>query len=168
MNISVIAAMSSNRVIGNNNSLPWKLPDDLKRFRDLTMNHCLIMGRKTFESIGRPLKGRELIVVTRQPGYSHENIRVCHSLEEAIQLAERIEQNGKIFIAGGAQIYAQTLTLADEMYLTFIHKEFPGDAYFPQFNDKYWQLTEDDEKIFPSDEQSLKYSFRIYNKIGTA
>src|SRR3954453_16568673 len=117
MKISVIAAMFSNRVIGSNNLLPWKLPDDLKRFKKLTMGHCLIMGRKTFESIGRPLPGRELIVVSRQESYLPENVKVCYSLDDALLLANRIARNGQIFIAGGAQIYEQTLAIADRLYL---------------------------------------------------
>src|SRR5262249_4953105 len=147
MTISIIVAMSSNRVIGLNNALPWRLSADLKRFKQLTMGHCLIMGRKTFESIGRPLPGRTTIVVTHQHDYEREGVRVVHSVDEAIAQATGDE----VFIAGGAEIYRQTVDRADKLYLTVIEKEFEGDAFLPVIDFTEWQL-EAEEKHEP-DEQ---------------
>lgn len=166
MKISIIVAMSVNRVIGKNNSLPWRLPDDLKRFKNLTMGHCLIMGRKTFESIGRPLPGREIIVVTRQDNFSPENVKVCHSLEDALELAKQIEKNGEIFIGGGTEIFEQTLDIVDRIYLTIINKHFDGDAYFPEFDESQWQHKIEEEKEYQAGDQCFKYRFEVYDKMG--
>jgi dihydrofolate reductase len=134
--ISLIAAMSSNRVIGVQNKLPWDIPEDLKRFRALTAGHVIIMGRKTFESIGRPLPGRDNRVVTRQKDYKPEGVKVYATLEAA--LAERVPdglKDDEVFVIGGGEIYAQALPFADRLHLTVIDQEFKGDAYFPDFAD---------------------------------
>src|SRR5215471_20993607 len=123
MTISIIVAMSSNRVIGLKKALPWRLSADLKRFKQLTMGHCLIMGRKTFESIGRPLPGRTMIVVTHQNDYERAGVEVVHSVDQALAKAGGDE----VFIGGGAGIYRQTIDRADKLYLTVIEKEFAGD-----------------------------------------
>src|SRR5579885_1294168 len=136
MRISIIVAMSINRVIGLNNALPWRLSADLKRFKQLTMGHCLIMGRKTFESIGRPLPGRTTIVVTRQNSFKPDGVQIAHSLEDGINQAVGDE----VFIAGGAQIYNKSIQMADRLYMTIIEKEFEGDAFFPEINFSDWRL----------------------------
>ncbi|KAF0223840.1 MAG: dihydrofolate reductase [bacterium] len=158
MRISIIAAMSSNYVIGINNTLPWKLSEDLKHFKELTLGKSLIMGRKTFDSIGRPLPGREIIVVTRQENYSQIGVKVAYSLKEAIKIAQQEE----VFIAGGAQIYQQSLDLADTFYLTLIEKDFIGDVYFPKWNNQAWQM--DNEESYYSPTARLSYKFQTYKK----
>ncbi|HEX6864402.1 MAG TPA: dihydrofolate reductase, partial [Thermoanaerobaculia bacterium] len=114
MKISLIAALARNRVIGRDNRLPWRLPPDLRRFKQLTMGHTLLVGRKTFESIGRPLPGRSMLVVSRQEGYSPEGVRVARSVQEALDLA-RAGGETELFVAGGAEIYRQTLPVADRL-----------------------------------------------------
>lgn len=155
MRISIIAAMSSNRVIGFNDDLPWHLPPDLRRFKELTMGHHMIMGRKTFDTIGRPLPGRVTIVVTRQSDFYHQDVLVAHSIDDALRLAQNEEE---VFIAGGGEIYRLTLGVADRIYLTIIDREFEGDTFFPLFDESDWQTVEAQE--FPSDEQNpLGFAF---------
>lgn len=138
--ISLIAALSENRVIGIKNHLPWNLPEDLKRFRTLTSGHPIIMGRKTFESIGKPLPKRENIVITRDPAYAREGIRVASSLESAIEIA-RAGSPQEIFVIGGAEIYRLALPLADRLYLTLVSGQFEGDAFFPDWSVHAWTET---------------------------
>jgi dihydrofolate reductase len=135
--ISLIAAMSQNRVIGIGNHLPWNLPEDLKHFRALTSNHVIVMGRKTYESIGKPLPNRENRVITRQENYSLRGARVFATLEDAlsapIQDAPGMKTD-EIFVIGGGEIYKQALPLADRIYLTVIDRDYEGDAFFPDFS----------------------------------
>jgi len=159
MTISIIVAMSSNRVIGLNNALPWRLPADLKRFKQLTMGHSLIMGRKTFESIGRPLPGRTTIVVTNRSDYERDGVQVVHSIEEALSRTT----DDEVFIAGGAEIYRQTIDRTDKLYLTVIEKQFAGDAFFPVIDFARWQL-ESEEKHEPDEQFEFPYSFGVYCK----
>jgi dihydrofolate reductase len=159
MKISIIVAMSTNRVIGLNNALPWRLSADLKRFKSLTMGHCLVMGRKTFESIGRPLPGRTIIVLTHQRDYAPEGVLVAHALDDALTMATGDE----VVITGGAHIYQQALPLADRLYLTLIHAAFEGDAYFPFFDESDWQLVSEEHHA-PSEAFSYAYSFLVYNR----
>jgi len=126
--VSIIAAMSSNRIIGAGRTIPWNIPADMRRFRELTLGHTVIMGRKTFESIGHPLEGRKNIIVTRQSGYCSEGVLVAASFEEALQLAQG---DGEVFICGGAEVYAQAITFAERMYLTRIGLDLEGDTQFP-------------------------------------
>jgi dihydrofolate reductase len=126
--VSIIAAMSRNRIIGAGGAIPWDIPADMRRFRELTLGHSIIMGRKTFESIGHPLPGRHNIVVTRQPGYCSEGTLVAATLEEALHLAEG---ENEIFICGGGDLYGQALPLADRIYLTVIDLDIEGDTRFP-------------------------------------
>jgi len=126
--ISLIVAMARNRVIGSNGRLPWQVPGDLQRFKRLTMGHCLLMGRKTFVSIGRPLPGRRTIVLSRDPGLRIPGCDMVPSLEEALQLAAGEDE---LFVCGGADVYRQALPLAQRLYLTEIDLEVPGDSYFP-------------------------------------
>jgi dihydrofolate reductase len=128
MGIAIIAAMSRNRVIGRGGATPWHIPADLRRFRELTLGHTVIMGRRTFESIGRPLAGRSNVVVTGQKNYSREDTLVVHSLEEAIASSTR---ENELFICGGSEIYRQALPLCSKIYLTVVDLDIEGDRYFP-------------------------------------
>lgn len=157
--ISLIAAMAENRAIGIDNRLPWRLPADLRRFKALTMGHALIVGRKTYESIGRPLPGRTLIVVTRRQGYTPPGVQVAHSVEAALGQA----QGDEVFIGGGEEIFRQTLDRADRAYLTCIQKDFPGDAFFPKLDPSLWHLVEREDHE-PTVETPFAYSFRVYDR----
>lgn len=140
--ISLIAAMTAQkRVIGFKNKMPWNLPEDLKRFKRLTSGHMVIMGRKTFESIGRPLPNRENIVISRQNGFVVPGARVVGSLDQAFELQE--SPKDEVFVIGGAEIYRLALPHADRLYLTLIHKEFEGDAHFPDWESfAKWNILE--------------------------
>lgn len=141
--ISLIAAMTRARVIGADNRLPWRLPEDLRRFRRLTTGHAVVMGRKTFESIGRPLPERRNIVITRQPEFRAAGIEIAASLEAASELAGE----GEVFVIGGAEIYRLALPRADRLYLTWIEREFAGDAYFPLFDPAEFREIESEEHL---------------------
>ena len=161
MRLSIIAALSSNNVIGRDNDLPWHQSADLKRLKTLTMGHHMIMGRRTYESVGRPLPGRTFVVITRDRSFAAEGVKIVHSLEDAIQVAVPDDEP---FIAGGAQIFEQAIHRADRMYLTRIHAELEGDTYFPDFDDvTEWQLT--DAEHFDADEKNdYPYSFLTYDR----
>ena len=140
-NLAILVAMAKNRVIGKNNGLPWHLPADLKHFKSLTMGHTIIMGRKTYESIGRPLPGRTNIIVTTQTGFTVTGAKVVHSLEGALQLGNLADSPGQScerFIIGGAELYRQTIELSQRMYITEIQRAFNGDTYFPEYNLEEW------------------------------
>lgn len=141
MKIAIIAAVANNHVIGADNKLLWHLPADLKHFKNLTMGHTMIMGRKTFESIGKPLPGRRTIVVTRKENYNAQGCDVVHSLNEAFELAK---ENEEIFVVGGAEIYQQTIDLpqTQKLYITRVFALFEGDAFFPNVDPRKWKLTE--------------------------
>jgi dihydrofolate reductase len=141
MKIAIIAAVANNHVIGADNKLLWHLPADLKHFKNLTIGHTMIMGRKTFESIGKPLPGRRTIVVTRKENYDAKGCDVVHSLNEAFELAK---ENEEIFVVGGAEIYQQTidLTQTQKLYITRVFALFEGDAFFPNVDPRKWKLTE--------------------------
>ncbi|MBE7423969.1 MAG: dihydrofolate reductase [Zoogloeaceae bacterium] len=135
--LSLIAAIAANGVIGAGNALPWRLPEDLRRFRALTLGHPVIMGRKTFESIGRPLPGRRNIVITRNREYQAAGCEVMVSLADALDACR--DAGDEIFVIGGAQIYAEALPLAQRLYLTELKAEYPGDARFPQLDRAAWR-----------------------------
>ena len=160
MRLSAIVAMASNRVIGAGNQLPWRLPADLARFKKLTMGHTLVMGRKTYESIGRPLPGRTFIVVTRQKDYAPPGVTVAHSVDEALSLAGA-RGDDEVFIAGGADLYAQTMDRWNRLYLTRIAREFPGDTYFPEVDLSGWRLAEDEQHP----EAELPHAFLTYERL---
>lgn len=160
MKLSAIVAMASNRVIGVNNQLPWRLPADLARFKRLTMGHTLVMGRKTYESIGRPLPGRTMIVVTRQPDFAPPGVKVAHSVDEALALAQGDDE---VFIAGGAELYAQTLGRLDRLYLTRIEREVPGDTRFPELDLSSWRLIEEEHHPATTPD-ALPYAFLTYER----
>jgi dihydrofolate reductase len=136
MRRALIACLSQNRVIGADNRLPWRLPADLARFKQLTMGHHLIMGRKTFESVGRPLPGRTTVVISRGP-FSAPGVTVARSLPEAFSVAA---EDDLAFVCGGAEVYRQSLDDVDILYLTIIEKDFSGDAMFPEFDTSKWNL----------------------------
>jgi dihydrofolate reductase len=160
MTISLIVAASSNNVIGKNNQLLWHLPIDLKFFKNTTWAMPVIMGRKTFESVGsKPLPGRFNIVISRQNGLTSEydNVWFASTINEAIEKAKTTNAN-EIFIAGGAQVYEQSMSIANRMYITRVHAELDGDAFFPAFNDEEWALI--NNKHFEADEKHA-WSFSI-------
>lgn len=133
---ALIVAVARNGTIGRDNALPWRLPEDLRRFKSLTMGHAMIMGRRTWESLGRPLPGRRHVVVTRDRGYRAEGVEVVHSLPEALAAA-----GDDAYVIGGADLYAQALPLVDRLELTEIDADVPGDAFFPAFERGAWRET---------------------------
>ncbi|MFM8322943.1 MAG: dihydrofolate reductase [Chloroflexota bacterium] len=141
MLITLIAAMERSQGIGRAGRVPWRLRSDLQRFKALTMGRCLVVGRKTWESIGRPLPGRRLLVVTRQAGYPAQGVEVVGSLEQALELA-RAAGETETFIGGGAEIYRQALPPAQRIYLTLVHANLPCDAFFPELDPRQWQEIE--------------------------
>lgn len=159
--ISIVVAKSENNVIGYQNQLPWHLPADLKHFKMLTSGHPIIMGRKTFESIGKPLPNRTNIIVTRDAHFSIANGYVCTSLHDAIKQASQEET--EIFIIGGAEIYQQSLSLVNKIYLTIVHAHIVGDTFFPTLDEYVWQETS--REYFSADEKNnLPYSFVVLEK----
>jgi len=158
--ISLLVAMDERRAIGKGNGLPWRLSSDLKRFRELTMGHAIVVGRKTFESIGKPLPGRRMIVVTRNRDYSPEgclleDCQVVHSVERAIELA-RNQGESELFICGGAQIFAETLPIAERIYLTIVHAVVDADTFFPQYDESQWVV---EEAIHHEADEKNQYPF---------
>jgi dihydrofolate reductase len=160
--ISLLVAMDEKRGIGKNGKLPWRLSSDLKRFRELTMGHHIIVGRKTFESIGKPLPGRRTIVVTRNPELRPEGCQVAASVEAAIETA-RMNGETEAFVIGGADIYTQALDRADRIYLTQVHAEVDADTFFPELNADQW--TESDADRYPADDKNQHaFTFRILER----
>ncbi|HZH03371.1 MAG TPA: dihydrofolate reductase [Myxococcaceae bacterium] len=141
MSVNAIVAMARNRVIGRDNALPWRLPEDLKRFKRLTMGHVLLMGRKTYESIGRPLPGRTTWVLTRQPTWSAQGVERVNDLAAALERAGTEART--VFVAGGEEIYRLALPYVTRLYLTHVEKDVDGDARFPELDLAGWALTED-------------------------
>jgi dihydrofolate reductase len=159
MIISLIVAVDEKNGIGKNNQLPWHLPSDLKRFKTLTMGHHLIMGRKTYATIARPLPGRDMIIVTRQRDYSAANCTVVGSLEEALQLAKD-HQEREVFIIGGGEIFRQAIDLADKIYLTKVQTDAQADVKFPEINLDEWVISK--KEITPqNDQEQYKSIFEI-------
>jgi dihydrofolate reductase len=155
--ISLIAAMDRRRLIGAGNRLPWHLPEDLKYFKKTTQGHPVVMGRKTYESIGRLLPGRENRIVSRQPGYQVEGAQVFGDLRAAC------EGPGEIFVIGGAQIYREALAFADRLYVTELDAEFEGDAYFPQWDaSQFREISR--ERHEPAEGRSFAFSFVLLER----
>ncbi|MBL4745354.1 MAG: dihydrofolate reductase [Flavobacteriaceae bacterium] len=153
--ITIIAAIATDNALGKDNQLIWHLPNDLKRFKKVTSGHHVIMGRKTFESLGRPLPNRVNIIITRNSDYTADGCVVVHSLQEAVNAAK---DDSNPFILGGAQIYKQAIEMADVLDLTFVHHSFEADAFFPTINMEIWK--EDTREDFKSDEKNkFDYSF---------
>jgi len=162
--ISLIAAMDRRRGIGVGNQLPWRLSADLKRFRELTMGHHIVVGRKTFESIGKPLPGRQMIIITRDREFQAEGCFIRHTVEEAISSAKQHGEN-EVFICGGAEIYNQTIALADRLYLTLVDAEVAADTFFPEFDESEW--TEQEPVFHPTDEKNqFPFTFKLLVRKG--
>jgi dihydrofolate reductase len=166
--ISIIAAMGRNRAIGRDNRLPWHLPADLKRFKALTRGHTLVMGRRTFESIGRPLPWRTTIVITRRPDYAPEGVLTAPSLDAALELAARTG-DGELFIGGGEEIFRLGLDRADRLYLTCIDQDFPADTFFPHFDESQWRLVEREDHPAAAggtgDDPPFAFSFLTWDRL---
>jgi dihydrofolate reductase len=163
--VAHIVALNRQRVIGVENRLPWHLPADLKHFKALTMGKPIIMGRKTWESIGRPLPGRENIVVTRQEGYGATGAKVCASLEDALHVArESAERDGldEIFVIGGETLYRQSLSSVDRVYVTEVAAEVDGDAFYPELDEQDW--SEVSRQNFAAEEGAPAYAFVNYQR----
>lgn len=168
--LSILVAMAKNRVIGKNNMLPWYLPADLQHFKALTMGHSIIMGRKTFESIGRPLPGRTNIIVTNQTDYKVAGATVVHSLDRALAINEpskAANRDCEQFIIGGAVLYRQTIALSQRMYVTEIQQAIDGDTYFPEYDYSEWfeksrERHYSDDKT--SDQAPLEYHFVVLER----
>ena len=164
MTISLIAAMDKNRVIGKDNALPWQMPADLRRFRELTKGKPVIMGRKTFESIGRPLPQRLNIIITRNPEYRAEGCTIVHSAAEALTAAGAAEE---IMVIGGEEIFTQFLPQAGRIYLTIIDAEFAGDAHFLPLDDTEWATV--GHQVHPADDANPHpYTFLTLERAGRA
>jgi len=164
MTLSIIVAISKNNIIGKDNGMPWHLPADLKYFRQVTTGHHIIMGRKTFESIGggKPLPNRVSIIVTHQRDYRAEGCIVAHSLHEAIA---KTDEQDEVFVIGGKQLYEQALPLADTLYITRIHQSIEGDTAFPIYNQQDWILSRNVD--YSADEKNAyNLSFQVFEREG--
>jgi len=160
--LSLLVAADEANVIGKDNQLPWHLPNDLKYFKNLTWGMPILMGRKTFESIGKPLPGRKSIVITRSKDWQWEGVEVVHSVEEAIDKAKEHDVK-EIFVIGGAEIFHTSFAQAHRIYLTRIHHRFDGDVYFPQVDEKGWQLVKSHKSS--KDEKNLyDHTFQVWER----
>ncbi|MGZ5076078.1 MAG: dihydrofolate reductase [Methylobacter sp.] len=161
MKISLIVAMASNRAIGLDNQMPWHLSADLKKFKQITMGAPILMGRKTYESIGRPLPGRTNIIISRNPSYSQPGCLVFNEIETALAHCRDAEE---IFVIGGSDFYRSMLPIADTLYLTQIHQEFPGDTFFPEIDAEQW-IEVEREDIQDDPDVAFGYSFLKLEKV---
>jgi dihydrofolate reductase len=162
MIISMIVAMDRRNGIGIANRIPWRLAADLKRFRDLTMGHHLVIGRRTYESIGRPLPGRRMIILTRQQNYHREECQIASSLSEALDMARQAGES-EVFIGGGADIYQLALPVTDRLYLTRVESTTPADTFFPSWDPSQW--TESLLSFNPADDRNeFDTTFIIYQR----
>ena len=165
--LTIVVATAQNRAIGLNGKMPWHIPEDLKYFKAVTTGHPIIMGRKTFQSIGRPLPGRTNIVITRDQDYQAEGITVTHSLEQAIEVAKTVAQkNGvrEVMVIGGAEIYALALPFTNKIHRTEIHAETDGDAFFPELIASEWQeISRKPGEVTASD--GTTYSFVVFERV---
>ncbi|MDN4054292.1 dihydrofolate reductase [Massilia sp. YIM B02763] len=158
--LTIVVAMDARRGIGIDNKLPWHLPEDLAHFKRVTLGHPIVMGRKTFDSIGRPLPGRRNIVVTRNADWRHEGVEVAHSLRDAVALAGGESAS----IIGGAQIFAEALDLADRMIVTHIDKQYACDTFFPEIDPARWTAVASEPQR--SEAEGVEFSFVTYDKVG--
>jgi dihydrofolate reductase len=162
MKLTLIAAVANNNVIGQNNKLLWHMPADLKRFKELTLGHTMIMGRKTFESIGKPLPGRKTIVITRNKDYDAMGCEVVTDLKDAIC---KVKDESEAFVAGGGEIYRQVMNLhfTRKIYITRVYANFEGDSFFPDINPERWELTEREDQ--QTDEKNpYPFAFLTYKR----
>ena len=156
--VYLVAAVAANGIIGANGRLPWRLPEDLKHFKRLTMGHPIIMGRKTWESLKGPLPGRDNIVVTRQPGYEAPGAAVANSLEAALALCL---DEPVVFVIGGADLFAESLPIAAGLVLTEIYRDFEGDTWFPQYDRSRWKETQREPHVT---QDGMKFDFVLYER----
>ncbi len=162
--IALVVAASTNNVIGKDNSLVWHLPNDMKFFKNVTWGFPVVMGRKTFQELGKPLKGRVNIVITRQADWSVEEVITAGSLDGAMRSATETNAK-KIFVIGGGEIYRQAISIADTIYITRVHGEFEGDAFFPEIDENEWKLISNED--FPVDEKhAYAYSFQVWKRVN--
>jgi len=158
MKISIIVAQAENRAIGKDNQMIWHLPKEFAHFKKTTLGHCIVMGRKNFESIGKPLPKRTSIVITKNKDYvCPKGVLLSHSLEEAIQMAKARNET-EVFVIGGGQIYEQAIALADQLYLTTVHESFDADVFFPLIDKEEWKLVSTEKHTA---DQKNKYDFTI-------
>jgi dihydrofolate reductase len=159
--ISFIVAMDSNRVIGKDNQLPWRLPEDLKFFKKVTMGHPIAMGRKTHESIGKLLPGRENIIITRNIHFQAVGYSVFHSVKDFVDYTSKL--NEEVFVIGGAEIFKELFDFADRLYITRIHQNFDGDTFFPDFEIDKWELLSFQKGVM-NEKNPYDYDFNIYER----
>jgi dihydrofolate reductase len=163
MKVSIIVAVAANGVIGRDNELPWRLSADLQRFKKLTMGHAVIMGRKTYESIGRPLPGRRMIVISRQPDYKAPDTTTVSNFGEALTEAAKHNET-EAFVIGGAAVFEQALLIAERLYLTRVHANVAGDVYFPPLDPAAWRLLE--SQPHDADENNeFPFTFERYERV---
>lgn len=160
--ISIIVAIAKNGVIGNNNTLPWHLPADLKYFRNTTMGHTIVMGRRNYEDIGRALPGRKNVVLTRSKTFSAENCLIAHSVDE---VREMVDENDETFIIGGAEVYRLFLPCAEKLYITHVDVAVEGNITFPAYDAGEWEL-ESEESVSATKENTLPFRFCVYRRRG--
>ena len=161
MNVSIVVAMSSNAVIGSNGGLPWHLSADLKRFKSITMGKPIVMGRKTHDSIGKPLPGRENVILTRDDNYQADG---CTIINELNDIYKRCSEVDEVMIIGGSQLYAQVLPLAKKLFITEVHAEVDGDTCFPDFDRQQWREIE--RQDFKANEKNdFDYSFVVLKRV---
>lgn len=161
MPIAQVVAISQNRVIGKDNQLIWHMPADLKHYKNITMGHHMIMGRKTYESIGRPLPGRTTVIITRDKNYKAEGCIIVNSLDEALKVAA---SDSEPCIVGGGEIFRQAMSITDKIYLTIIHHDFEGDTFYPELDPAEWKLTKR-EDFQPDEKNRYPYSFCEYERV---
>ncbi|HCE55974.1 MAG: hypothetical protein APF83_09450 [Lutibacter sp. BRH_c52] len=160
--VTIMAAIAANNALGKDNQLIWYLPADLKRFKKTTLNHAVIMGRKTYESLGKPLPNRTNILITRDKNYKAEGCVVVNSLKKALKIAEEVDENP--FILGGAEIYKQAMPFTDKLDITFVHHQFDADVFFPEIDKTIWKETS--RENFKADENNkYDYSFVTFERI---
>lgn len=161
--ITLIVAMGKNREIGKENQLLWHLPKDLKHFKELTSEHPIIMGRKTYESIGKPLPNRTNIVISRKNDWFEEGILIVGSIKEAVKFAKKIDE--EVFIIGGGNIYEQTIDLADKLEVTLVDAVLDADTFFPKINEKIWQKT-NEERHQKDEKNEFDFCFQTYERVS--
>jgi dihydrofolate reductase len=160
MSISYIVAMDIQQAIGLGNSLPWRLPADLAYFKRTTLNHTVLMGRKTYESIGKPLPNRTNVIITQNKDYNAEGCQIVHSVEEAVELAK----NEEIFVIGGAEVFQLLMPAVNRLYITLIEHEFDADTFFPEFDIEDWVLESSEDGI-KDDKNPYDFSFLVYTRL---
>lgn len=163
MSIKLICAISKNNVIGNENKLPWNIPEDLKRFKELTSNNWIVMGRKTFDSIGRPLPNRKNIVLSKNKNLRIDSVEVFNSPKEVIESYKNNSDQKDLFIIGGTYVYELFLEYSEYLFITHVDKEYSGDAFFPKIDWNEWKLISEESRY--DDDEKVNFYFRDYKKI---